>query len=65
MAFGLASVLLVAFVLNVALGAMSGDPYLGNVAEMVLLLCAAIAFVAGILRREAAENARKTDSQDN
>jgi uncharacterized membrane protein YcaP (DUF421 family) len=61
MAFGLAVLLLATFVVNVALGAVSGDPILGNVTEMLLLLAAAIAFVAGILKREAADNAKKQD----
>jgi len=41
------------FVLNVTLGSINGQAPLGNVAEMILLFCASIAFVADILRLEA------------
>jgi len=62
MAFVIAAVLLVAFVANVSIGAVTGTPILGNVTEMVLLFTASIAFVAGILKREAAAKRTKKDS---
>ncbi|MCY4167394.1 MAG: hypothetical protein OXE82_03860, partial [Rhodobacter sp.] len=49
----IASVMLSGFVLNVTLGSINGQAPLGNVAEMILLFCASIAFVADILRLEA------------
>ena len=54
MAFGIAAVLLVAFTGNVVIGAVTGTPIVGNVSEMIMLFSASIAFVAGILMREAA-----------
>jgi len=50
----LAALLLIVFIANVAYGSVSGAPILGNVAEMVLLFAASIAFVAAVLKREAA-----------
>ncbi|MEM1274512.1 MAG: hypothetical protein AAGF88_11885 [Pseudomonadota bacterium] len=58
----IAAVLLVGFVVNVAIGSVSGAAPLGNVAEMVLLFCASIAFVADVLRREA--QAQQHDAED-
>lgn len=60
MAFTIASVLLSLFVGNVAIGAVHGNPIVGNVVEMLILLGAAISFTVGILQREAAE--KKTES---
>jgi len=48
----IAALLLVGFVVNVAFGSVNGEAPLGNVAEMILLFCASIAFVADVLRRE-------------
>jgi hypothetical protein len=42
----------VAFTANVVTGALGDAPFVGNVAEMVVLLAAAIAFVVGVLQRE-------------
>jgi hypothetical protein len=53
MALALASILLVIFVVNVALGATSGSAFMGDVSEMLVLFAASIAFVVAILRREA------------
>ena len=53
MAFLAAFILLLAFTANVAFGAVNGNPILGSVAEMLLLLGASCAFVVGILKREA------------
>lgn len=44
---------------NVALGAYTRTPVLGDVAEMVVLFAASIIFVVGILKKEAE---RKKDS---
>jgi len=52
MAFITAFVLLVAFTANVVIGAVGDAPLVGNVAEMLILLGSAIAFVVGILQRE-------------
>ena len=43
------------YIANVFLGATSGNPFVGDVAEMVLLFAASISFVIAVLRREAAE----------
>jgi hypothetical protein len=48
-----ALILLVAFTANVVMGALGDARFVGNVAEMVVLLAAAIAFVVGVLQREA------------
>ena len=61
MAFIAALILLLAFIANVVIGAAGDGPLVGNVAEMILLLLASIAFVAGILQREAREKNRKPD----
>ncbi|MBT8454527.1 MAG: hypothetical protein HKO95_05715 [Rhodobacteraceae bacterium] len=50
----IAAVLLAAFTANVAIGSIAGDPYIGNVGEMLMLFAASIAFSADILKREAA-----------
>jgi len=60
MAFFIAAALLAAFIVNVIIGA-SGTPIIGNVAEAILLFSASIAFVVGILKREAAQK-KKTDT---
>ncbi len=57
MAFIIASLLVVAFTVNVAIGAIGDGPVVGNVAEMLVLLSASVAFVVGILQREARANA--------
>jgi hypothetical protein len=53
MAFIAALALLVAFIVNVAIGAIGDGPLVGNVTEMIVLLAASVAFVIGILQREA------------
>ncbi len=53
MAFIGALILLVVFVVNVVLGAYSNSAFVGDVGEMLLLLSAAILFVAAILKKEA------------
>lgn len=54
MAFWVSGALLAVFVANVVIGAVSGAPWFGNVAEALVLFAASIAFVAGILKHEAA-----------
>jgi hypothetical protein len=62
MAFIAALLLLAAFIANVAIGAIGDGPLVGNVTEMIMLLLASIAFVIGILQREARERTtRKAD----
>jgi hypothetical protein len=56
MALILAGALLALFVANVSFGSISGQPPLGNVAEMLLLLGASIAFVVAILKRESEDS---------
>jgi hypothetical protein len=58
MALILAGLLLAAFVTNVAFGAVEGNPPLGNVAELLLLIGAAIAFTVAILKAEARARGR-------
>jgi hypothetical protein len=58
MALIAAGVLLAIFVGNVALGAVAGDPPLGTVAELLLLVGAAVAFTAAILKHEARAGTR-------
>ena len=62
MALVASGILLLLFIANVAAGSLSGQPPLGNVGEMLLLLAASTLFVVAILRREA--DAR-TDEADN
>lgn len=45
------------FLLNVIMGAFAGAAFLGDLGEMLCLLAAATAFVAAVLRREAAARA--------
>ena len=59
MAFIIALLLLAAFTANVAIGAIGDGPMVGNVAEMIVLLMAAGAFVMGSLQREAREKDTK------
>ncbi|TMM54207.1 hypothetical protein [Sulfitobacter sabulilitoris] len=59
MAFFIALILVAVFTANVAVGAASNAPLLGNVAEMLLLFAASISFVVGILKREARAKADK------
>jgi hypothetical protein len=51
------------YTLNVVVGSVSGTTFLGGVGEMLLLLAASVAFVGGILRREAAEQQRNQDNE--
>ena len=56
-----APALFLIFVANVVLGATGNSQYMGDVGEMLTLFAASIAFVAAILRREAA--AKTTDAK--
>lgn len=60
MPYLIALVLVAAFTANVVVGAVGDGPIVGNVAEMVILFLAAIAFSVGILRSEARENSDTT-----
>lgn len=63
MALLLAALLVVVFVANVAIGSVSGDPILGNVAEMLLLFGASGLFVVTVLKKEAEAKSKK-ENQD-
>lgn len=52
MFMGIAVVLFVAYFLNVFLGAMTGDPILGDIPEMLVLVASTLFFVVAILKRE-------------
>ena len=54
---------LLAFVANVAIGAITGTPPVDNlVAEMLTLFAASIAFVVFILKREAQEREKANNT---
>lgn len=59
MALLLSAVLFGLFALNVALGAAGRGSFFGDVAEMLVLFAASIAFVVAVIRREAAEGKRR------
>lgn len=59
MPYIIALCLVAAFTGNVVIGAVGDAPIVGNVAEMVMMFAAAIAFSIGILRSEARANSRK------
>ena len=63
MAFTVAFLLLAAFVANVAIGAIGDGPLVGNVAEMLVLLVASMAFVVGILQRETRDQKSKKSEE--
>ncbi|MEP2782871.1 MAG: hypothetical protein ABJO67_04710 [Pseudoruegeria sp.] len=44
------------YFINVALGAFSGNAFLGDVGEMLVLFAASILFVVAILQKEADRN---------
>lgn len=60
MALILASILFGVFVINVAMGALADMRFLTDVTEMLLLFAASIAFVAAILKQEAASKKNPT-----
>lgn len=53
MPYIVALILVVAFTINVVVGAVGDGPIVGVVAEMLILFAAAISFSVGILRSEA------------
>lgn len=59
MALMLAGVLFAVFVVNVVLGATGGTAFLGDIGEMLTLFAATLAFVAAVLKREAAARKNK------
>ncbi|MCE8009021.1 hypothetical protein [Aestuariivita sp.] len=63
MAFLIAILCVCAFTANVIVGAVGDAPLVGNVAEMLILFAAAIAFSAGILQREAQEKAQQNKDE--
>jgi hypothetical protein len=50
-----AAVLFSVFLLNVVIGSTGSNPFLSDVGEMLILFAASLAFVAAILKREAAK----------
>ncbi len=54
----LAIILFGSFAANVAMGSFGKTPFLGDVGEMLLLFAASLAFVAAILKREAARKSK-------
>ena len=61
--FYIASILLIVFVTNVVLGSFGFGGFLNEVGEMLTLLAASIAFVAAILKREAAAKAEEENNK--
>ncbi len=59
----LAALLFGIFASNVAIGSFDGALFLGDVGEMLLLFMASIAFVVGVLKKEAATS-NKSSSQN-
>lgn len=57
----IAGILFAVYVTNVFLGATSGSAFMGDVAEMITLFCAAIFFTVAILKREAQEKAKQNN----
>ena len=63
MPYLIALVLVAAFTANVVVGAVGDAPIVGNVAEMLILFGAAVAFSVGILRSEAREKSENTKTE--
>ena len=63
MPYLIALALVAAFTVNVVLGAMGQDRFVGNVGEMLILFAAAISFSVGILRSEARAKSEKADTE--
>lgn len=62
MAYCVSLMLVIGFIANVTVGAFAGSAPLDNVAEMLILLVASIAFSVGILQSEA--TARSSEAAD-
>ena len=63
MPYFIAAALLLAFVINVTIGAITKAPPVSNVVEMMVLFGAAIAFSVGILRSEAREKSGENQTE--
>ncbi len=59
MFLGISIAFFTVYVANVVMGAVTGNPFFGDVTEMVVLFTAAGFFTVAILKSEAAENDRK------
>lgn len=64
MAFGISCTLFAVFLANVLLGATTGQPFMGDIAEMLTLFAAVISFVPGILREERRRSASAKGATD-
>ncbi|MEO0654748.1 MAG: hypothetical protein AAFY77_07760 [Pseudomonadota bacterium] len=62
MPYVIALILVGAFTANVVSGAI-GEPFVGNVVEMLVLFSAAIAFSVGILRSEARAKSKDPNNE--
>ncbi|MEO1705949.1 MAG: hypothetical protein AAFR53_05885 [Pseudomonadota bacterium] len=62
MAYAIATLLLLAFIANVVMGAIGQSAPVGIVTEMLILFGAAIAFSVGILRSEARQKSQQDKS---
>ncbi|MEM9474598.1 MAG: hypothetical protein AAGA71_04860 [Pseudomonadota bacterium] len=62
MPYVIALILVGAFTANVVSGAI-GEPFVGNVVEMLVLFSAAIAFSVGILRSEARAKSKDSNNE--
>ena len=58
MALIVAAVLFIVYFANVLLGSMGSPTFLSDVQEMIVLFASSIAFVVGILKREAIAKSR-------
>ena len=63
MPYVIAFVLVAAFTANVVVGAVGDGPIVSVVVEMLILFAAAIAFSVGILRSEASQKSKQTDTE--
>jgi len=52
MTLAAAAVLFAIFISNVVAGAIFNSPFMGDVPEMLVLLCSSLFFVAAVLRAE-------------
>ena len=53
------------YVANVVLGALANAAFMGDVAEMISLFIASIAFTVAILKRETAAQKLKSEEENN
>ena len=61
----LAIILLVIFFTNVLIGTLGGEPFLGDVGELLVLLVASIIFTITILKHERVERIERNKSNVN